>query len=112
MHLIVSIPGAFVLYLKLILSRRNTSATDDDKFPYNTKSFKDLDSKKYMFFRTPEDLMNIDILGNCNNASVPQNLTFGYQDELLGIHGSASGLSIGYMLAMMGAIATSLFIMA
>jgi hypothetical protein len=66
-----------------------------------------------MFFRTPDDLMNIDILGNCLNTSVPQNVTFGYQDELLGIHGSgASGLSISYVLTMMGAIAASLFILA
>ena len=31
---------------------RNTSATDDDKFPYDTSGFKGLDQSKYMFFRT------------------------------------------------------------
>jgi hypothetical protein len=34
-----------------------------------------------MFFRTPDDLVGIDVgAGACYNASVPQNLTFGYQN--------------------------------
>ncbi|KFY46096.1 hypothetical protein V495_02647 [Pseudogymnoascus sp. VKM F-4514 (FW-929)] len=41
---------------------RNTSSTDsDDKFPYNTKGFKDVDPKKYMFFNVhlaPEHVLN------------------------------------------------------
>ena len=66
---------------------RNTSETDSgDKFPYNTKGFKDLDPKTYMFFRTPDDLMNLDISnGQCYNASVHQQLTFGYQNLPLGL---------------------------
>ena len=33
---------------------RNTSSTDSgDKFPYNTKGFKDLDNSTYMFFNVP-----------------------------------------------------------
>lgn len=60
---------------------RNTSATDSgDKFPYDTRGFKGLDRKMYMFFRVPDDLTNLDVAnGQCYNASVPQNLTFGYQ---------------------------------
>lgn len=78
---------------------RNTSATDSgDKFPYDTSGFKNLKQETYMFFRTPEDLMNLDIAGGqCYNRSVPQNLTFGYQGLPLGIgdtssvNGSADG---------------------
>lgn len=51
-----------------------------------------------MFFRTPDDLTNLDIAGGqCYNQSVPQNLTFGYQGLPLGIgdeapvNGSGSG---------------------
>ncbi|KAF2835007.1 hypothetical protein M501DRAFT_942947 [Patellaria atrata CBS 101060] len=68
---------------------RNTSATDEeDKFPYDTTGFKNLNQQTYMFFRTPDDLANLDIVGgHCLNASVQQNVTFGLQDEVLGIHG-------------------------
>jgi hypothetical protein len=91
---------------------RNTSATDDDKFPYNTKGFKGLNQTKYMFFRTTDDLVNIDITsGNCWNSSVPQNVTFGYQDELLGIHGSAAPfLTASWITTMLSAMAVMLFI--
>ncbi|KAG8985547.1 hypothetical protein FRB93_005783 [Tulasnella sp. JGI-2019a] len=60
---------------------RNTSASDQDmKFPYNTTGFKNLDNSTYMFFRTAEDLQGIDFWnGGCRNASVPQNVTFEYQ---------------------------------
>ncbi|KAG8739129.1 hypothetical protein FRC12_016420 [Ceratobasidium sp. 428] len=60
---------------------RNTSATDpSDHFPYDTSGFKDIDNSTYMFFRTPDDLMGLDLSkGDCRNASVPQNVTFGYQ---------------------------------
>ncbi|KAF2205053.1 hypothetical protein GQ43DRAFT_363275 [Delitschia confertaspora ATCC 74209] len=66
---------------------RNTSATDSsDLFPYDTSRFEGLNSKSYMFFRTPDDLRGLDIVnGQCLNSSVPQNLTFGVQDEMLGI---------------------------
>lgn len=78
---------------------RNTSATDPgDKFPYDTSGFKGIPQERYMFFRTPEDLMNLDIAGGqCYNQSVAQNLTFGYQGLPLGIgddapvNGSANG---------------------
>ena len=37
-----------------------------------------------MFFIQPDDLTRLDIVGgNCYNASIKQNLTFGTQDELL-----------------------------
>jgi len=90
---------------------RNTSATDDgDKFPYNTKGFEGLDQQKYMFFKVPDDLTGLDIVnGQCYNSSIPQNLTFGLQDEALGIHGSsgvgkfgASGSLISVVAAVVG----------
>jgi len=66
---------------------RNTSATDPgDKFPYNTKGFKDLNTEKYMFFRVPDDLKNLDIVnGQCRNATVTEDVTFGYQGLPFGI---------------------------
>jgi hypothetical protein len=74
---------------------RNTSATDKDYLPYNTKGFKDLDKDSYMFFITPDDLTNLDVVnGKCLNSTVKQNVTFGTQDELLGIHGKSSGLQL------------------
>lgn len=70
---------------------RNTSATDDDKFPYDTSGFKDLNQQMYMFFKVPDDLTNLDIEGGrCYNSSIPQNVTFSTQDELLGIHGDSA----------------------
>jgi hypothetical protein len=70
---------------------RNTSATDSDYFPYDTSGFKNLSQNMYMFFITPDDLKGLDIAnGNCYNSSVKQNVTFGTQDELLGIHGSGA----------------------
>ncbi|KAI9753980.1 MAG: hypothetical protein M4579_004910 [Chaenotheca gracillima] len=66
---------------------RNTSATDSgDKFPYNTKVFKDVDPKKYMFFNVPDDLRNLDVVnGQCVNASVHQDVTFGEQGLPFGV---------------------------
>jgi Uncharacterized conserved protein (DUF2183) len=70
---------------------RNTSATDEDYFPYDTSGFKNLSQNTYMFFITPDDLTGLDIAnGNCYNSTIKQNVTFGTQDELLGIHGSAA----------------------
>lgn len=62
---------------------RNTSETDSgDLFPYDTSGFKNVNNNSYMFFINPDDLMNLDIEnGQCRNASIPQNLTFGEQDE-------------------------------
>jgi hypothetical protein len=66
---------------------RNTSATDSgDKFPYNTKGFKDVDNSTYMFFLVPDDLKGLDISnGQCVNNSVPQNVTFDYQGLPFGL---------------------------
>ncbi|EIN11484.1 hypothetical protein PUNSTDRAFT_98606 [Punctularia strigosozonata HHB-11173 SS5] len=60
---------------------RNTSATDaDDKLPYSTKEFQNLNSSMYFFYRTPEDIVNLDVANReCVNASVPQNVSFGEQ---------------------------------
>ena len=34
-----------------------------------------------MFLRTPDDIRNINVgAGQCYNSSVPQNITFGYQN--------------------------------
>ncbi|MCJ1338702.1 hypothetical protein MMC09_003991 [Bachmanniomyces sp. S44760] len=83
---------------------RNTSATDsEDKFPYDTSGFKGLNQQSYMFFLVPDDLTGLDIAnGQCYNASVPQNVTFGYQGLPLGLgsgnvkkSGASSGLVVG-----------------
>lgn len=66
---------------------RNTSATDpSDHFPYNTEGFKNLNQQMYMFFLVPDDLRGLDISnGQCYNASVPQNVSFGYQGLPFGL---------------------------
>ncbi|KAF5673026.1 actin patch 1 [Fusarium heterosporum] len=66
---------------------RNTSATDSgDRFPYNTKGFKDIPQKNYMFFHVPDDLTNIDIAnGGCYNSTIKQNVTFDYQGLPFGL---------------------------
>jgi hypothetical protein len=71
---------------------RNTSATDgSDFFPYDTSGFEGLNNQTYMFFKVPDDLMGLDIAnGQCLNQTIPQNVTFSRQLELLGIHGSAA----------------------
>ncbi|KAI0136973.1 hypothetical protein BJ170DRAFT_711002 [Xylariales sp. AK1849] len=75
---------------------RNTSATDDtDLFPYDTSGFEGLDQKQYMFFIEPNDLMNLDVVGgSCYNASIPQNVTFGYQGYGFGNAAAATSFSI------------------
>lgn len=90
---------------------RNTSATDEDnKFPYDTKGFKDLNQQSYMFFRTPDDLANLDIQGqHCLNSSVRQNLTFGIQQELLGI-GAADKIGSSAGVSLVIAIAAAIFL--
>lgn len=89
---------------------RNTSATDEsNKFPYNTKSFKGLDEKMYMFFRVPDDLSGLDIAnGECRNQTIPQNVTFGLQAEVLGIHGAGSKSSVGLSLVIAVAAAVAM----
>jgi hypothetical protein len=89
---------------------RNTSATDpEDLFPYDTSGFKDLPAQSYMFFRTPSDLANLDVAnGRCLNGTVPQNVTFGTQAELLGIHGAAGQCMPGVITALVMASLTVL----
>jgi hypothetical protein len=60
---------------------RNTSATDSsDKLPFSTKEFQNLNKSMYFFYRTADDIINLDIAnGQCVNSSVPQNVTFGEQ---------------------------------
>lgn len=91
---------------------RNTSATDpDNKFPYDTSGFKDLNQSSYMFFRTPEDLNGINLETGCYNASVKQNVTFGTQAEALGLKGAAGRLASGGMgVVAFFAFAVSLFV--
>ncbi|ETN46253.1 uncharacterized protein HMPREF1541_00437 [Cyphellophora europaea CBS 101466] len=78
---------------------RNTSATDSgDRFPYNTDGFKDLDNSTYMFFLVPDDLTGLDVAGGqCRNASIPQNLTFGYQGLPFGFGNGAPGMGVGQL---------------
>lgn len=70
---------------------RNTTATDaTDLFPYDTSGFEGIDQRQYMFFVTPDDLRNVDIVGgNCYNPAVVQNVTFGYQGRGFGNAGSS-----------------------
>jgi hypothetical protein len=72
---------------------RNISATDNtDKFPYNTKGFQGLDTSRYMFFRTPDDLAGLDFgNGDCKNGSVPQSVTFGWQNLPFGVSTGSGG---------------------
>jgi hypothetical protein len=86
---------------------RNTSATDDgDKFPYDTSGFENLDNSTYMFFKVPDDLRGLDIEnGECVNRTVQQNVTFGIQDELLGIHGAASVASVSGLVWVAAVVA-------
>src|ERR1700761_4533209 len=71
---------------------RNTTNTDsDDKFPYDTSGFKGLNQSQYMFFVVPDDLKGLDIVnGQCYNASVKQNVTFGEQGLPFGLGNAAS----------------------
>jgi hypothetical protein len=95
---------------------RNTSSTDDDKFPYDTKGFKGLANNTYMFFNVPDDLKGLDIANQqCLNKTIKQNVTFGLQDELLGIHGSGAEMLAARrssMAALVAALAVALFIFA
>jgi hypothetical protein len=74
---------------------RNTSSTDPgDKFPYNTKGFKNLNQNSYMFFHVPDDLTGLDIAnGQCLNTTIPQNLTFDYQGLPFGLSDGESNSS-------------------
>lgn len=92
---------------------RNTSATDSQNhFPYNTKEFKDLPTNKYMFFRTTDDIRNLNFAnGDCLNSSVPQNVTFDYQGTPFDSTSSAIsnsprtwGIIVGQALALTAAL--------
>lgn len=90
---------------------RNTSSTDSsDWFPYNTEGFKGLNNRSYMFFHVPDDLTGLDIAnGQCLNESIPQNVTFSRQAEILGIHGGAGSklagsATISFVVALVAAI--------
>jgi hypothetical protein len=88
---------------------RNTSNTDPgDRFPYNTDGFKDLNTATYMFFRTPDDLMNLDIAnGDCVNRTFAQNITFSYQGLPFGLSddsSSDSGNAAGSIRAQGGTL--------
>ncbi|KAI1431983.1 hypothetical protein GGR50DRAFT_31296 [Xylaria sp. CBS 124048] len=80
---------------------RNTTATDSsDLFPYNTKGFKDLEQRQYMFFVHADDLRDVDIVGgNCHNPAVVQNVTFGYQGRGFGNEVSAADTVEGFSQA-------------
>jgi phosphatidate phosphatase APP1 len=95
---------------------RNTSATDEsDWFPYNTEGFKGLNNRSYMFFRHANDLAGLDIAnGQCLNETIPQNVTFSRQAEVLGIHGDSAGgklqsrATAGFVVAIVAALFMSL----
>jgi hypothetical protein len=71
---------------------RNTSATDSgDEFPYDTSGFQGINQSQFMFFLTPDDLMNLDVAnGECYNTSVPQNVTFSWQGLPFGLSSAGS----------------------
>ncbi|KAF2792209.1 hypothetical protein K505DRAFT_418602 [Melanomma pulvis-pyrius CBS 109.77] len=89
---------------------RNTSSTDSsDKFPYDTSKFEGLKNTSYMFFNVPDDLRGLDIVnGQCLNQTILQNVTFGIQDEVLGIHGAGAKLggsaTISFVVALVAAV--------
>jgi phosphatidate phosphatase APP1 len=72
---------------------RNTSETDSgDNFPYDTSGFKQLKTSQYQFITSPDDIAGLDFSkGDCANSSVPQRLSFGYQNLPLGIKDQGSG---------------------
>jgi len=79
-------------------------------WPYNTAGFKNMNQTNYMFFRTTDDLVGIDLgRGGCYNSSVPQNLTFGYQAELLKRGAAARpGLGLGMPAGIAAVVAVFL----
>ncbi|KAI0748712.1 hypothetical protein C8Q80DRAFT_1337269 [Daedaleopsis nitida] len=85
---------------------RNTSATDsDDKIPYDTSEFKNIPNNTYFFYRTAEDLMNLDIEnGECVNSTVPQNITFGEQGGVLDNNGAVALGRMQYAAAVTGTL--------
>jgi hypothetical protein len=91
---------------------RNTSATDpSDKFPYNTKGFEGLNNRSYMFFHVPDDLRGLDIAnGQCLNETIKQNVTFGLQDEVLGIHGAGVRMQGSAVMSFVVAVAVAVAI--
>jgi len=90
---------------------RNTSATDEsDWFPYNTEGFKGLNSRSYMFFREPNDLAGLDIVnGQCLNETIPQNVTFATQAEILGIHGGSGKVKASATVSLVVALLVTVF---
>lgn len=93
----------------------NANTTDsDDPFPYNTKGFKDLDPKTYMFFNTADDLMGLDIVnGECVNTTFAQNVTFGEQNLPFGsaaavvLPASWRSLAMGLLVTLVTAVLSS-----
>jgi hypothetical protein len=84
-------------------------------FPYNTAGFEGLNNRSYMFFREPNDLMGLDIAnGQCLNESIPQNVTFSRQAEILRDHvdgDSAAGrLQSGALTVSVVAIVAAVFL--
>jgi hypothetical protein len=90
---------------------RNTSATDSDMwFPYNTEGFKGLNTKSYMFFREPNDLLGLDISnGQCLNASIQQNVTFDRQTDGRFKLGAGAQLQGSATVSFIVALAAAMF---
>lgn len=93
----------------------NANTTDsDDPFPYNTKGFKDLDPKTYMFFNNADDLMGLDIVnGECVNKTFAQNVTFGEENLPFGsaaavvLPASWRSLAMGLLVTLVTAVLSS-----
>ncbi|KAK0651523.1 hypothetical protein B0T16DRAFT_503749 [Cercophora newfieldiana] len=79
--------------VQCILLRNTSSADASFKFPYDTSGFSGLETKQYMFFRTPDDLKGLNFAnGECVNRAVPQNVTFGVQGVSGGVAVFRSGM--------------------
>jgi hypothetical protein len=64
-----------------------------------------------MFFKVPDDLRGLDIVnGQCLNESIMQNVTFGIQDEVLGIHGAGARLGASSLGSLVVAVIVAVFV--
>lgn len=111
-ELVTTYPGQVqCIWLKNSSTTASSNTSDsDDPFPYSTKGFKGIDESLYMFFNTPDDLMNLDIVnGQCRNGTIAQNITFGEMNVPFGAAGtvtaparwSSAGMGLAVVLMIM-----------
>ncbi|KAI0647602.1 hypothetical protein C8Q79DRAFT_1009675 [Trametes meyenii] len=96
---------------KFVLVGDTSSSTLLSAYPQiaqqNTSDFKNINNNTWFFYRTADDLFNLDIAGGqCRNDSIPQNVIFGEQGGVLGDNGAGIPMAIGdahYVAAAVGA---------